>query len=144
MWSSVEGWSYHYSNTTMNWEESREWCKKHYTDMVAIQDQREIAHLNAILPRNPSGPGSEYYWIGIRKVEGVWTWKGTNKTLTAEAENWAAGEPNNVGNGNGRTEDCVEMYIKREKDNTKWNDASCNKKKRPLCYTGEVVLSWGS
>ncbi|XP_062308853.1 E-selectin-like [Osmerus eperlanus] len=139
LWSSVEGWSYHYSNNTMQWEDARLWCQEHYTDMVAIQDQREIAHLNAIIPRNPSGPGSGYYWIGIRKVEGVWTWVGTNKALTAEAENWAAGEPNNGRNANGRNEDCVEMYIKREKDNTKWNDESCKKKKRPLCYTASCA-----
>lgn len=135
LWTGVEGWSYHYSNTTMKWAEARNWCQQHYTDMVAIQDQGEIAHLNNILPRKASGPGSEYYWIGIRRVEGVWTWVGTNKALTAEAENWAAGEPNNGGNH----EDCVEMYIKRQKDNTKWNDESCKKMKRPLCYTASCA-----
>ncbi|KAL2089451.1 hypothetical protein ACEWY4_014139 [Coilia grayii] len=32
-----------------------------------------------------------YYWIGIRKVEEKWTWVGTRKALTPEAENWAMG-----------------------------------------------------
>ncbi|XP_020331075.2 L-selectin-like [Oncorhynchus kisutch] len=84
--------------------------------------------VNNILPRQTS-----YYWIGIRKVDDVWTWVGTNKTLTKEAENWADGEPNNGGNN----EDCVEMYIKREADTRKWNDESCmkNKKKTALCFT---------
>uniref|UniRef100_A0A8B9HVR8 Selectin E n=1 Tax=Astyanax mexicanus TaxID=7994 RepID=A0A8B9HVR8_ASTMX len=119
-------WSYNYSNTKMNWDEARTFCKKNYTDMVAIQNHGEINHLNSILPRV-----SGYYWIGIRKINNSWTWVGTNKKLTAEAENWAEHEPNNGRNN----EDCVEIYIKREKDEGKWNDESCKKKKTALCYT---------
>uniref|UniRef100_A0A8C7Q2E1 E-selectin n=1 Tax=Oncorhynchus mykiss TaxID=8022 RepID=A0A8C7Q2E1_ONCMY len=126
MCTRVEGWSYHHSNKTMNWDTARKWCTEHYTDMVAIQNRGEISHLNSILPRQ-----ANYYWIGIRKVDDVWTWVGTNKILTKEAENWADGEPNNGGNN----EDCVEMYIKREKDTGKWNDESCMKKKTALCFT---------
>ncbi|XP_029564066.1 E-selectin isoform X3 [Salmo trutta] len=126
MCTRVEGWSYHHSNKTMNWDTARKWCTEHYTDMVAIQNREEISHLNSILPRQ-----TNYYWIGIRKVDDVWTWVGTNKTLTKEAENWADGEPNNGGNN----EDCVEMYIKRDADTGKWNDESCMKKKTALCFT---------
>lgn len=134
MWTSVECWSYYYSNTTMEWEQARAWCKEHYTDMVAIQNQGEIQHLNSWLPRQPT-----YYWIGIRKIKNVWTWVGTNKALTAEATNWAKGEPNNGKNGltTGDSEDCVEMYIKREKETGKWNDERCKKMKTALCYTGK-------
>ena len=70
------------------------------------------------------------------KVAGVWTWVGTRKVLTEEATNWAPKEPNSIG----QNEDCVEMYIQRTPEsNGRWNDMSCNKKKRPLCYTGEEV-----
>ncbi|XP_016093957.1 E-selectin-like [Sinocyclocheilus grahami] len=110
----------------MNWESARHWCRQHYTDMVAIQNKEEIYHLNSILPKV-----SGYYWIGIRKINGSWTWVGTNKTLTKEAENWADKEPNNGRNN----EDCVEIYIKRGKDEGKWNDESCLKEKTALCYT---------
>ncbi|KAI4890927.1 hypothetical protein NFI96_009969 [Prochilodus magdalenae] len=122
----VEGWSYHYSNTTMQWNIARQWCRDHFTDMVAIQNHGEIQHLNSILPRVKG-----YYWIGIRKINNTWTWVGTNKKLTAEAENWAKGEPNNGRNN----EDCVEIYIKRGQDEGKWNDESCSKMKTALCYT---------
>ncbi|KAG2461450.1 LYAM3 protein, partial [Polypterus senegalus] len=122
----VEGWTYHYSNKTMKWNEAREWCKTHYTDMVAIQNKGEIAYLNEILPYVKG-----YYWIGIRKMKGNWTWVGTKKTLTKEAENWADNEPNNGRNN----EDCVEIYIKRKIDEGKWNDEDCNKRKTALCYT---------
>ncbi|XP_043075030.1 E-selectin-like isoform X3 [Puntigrus tetrazona] len=126
LWRGTEGWSYHSSKTTMNWESARRWCRQYYTDMVAIQNKKEIDHLNDALPKVHG-----YYWIGIRKINGSWTWVGTNKTLTKEAENWAYKEPNNGGNN----EDCVEIYIKREKDEGKWNDESCLKKKTALCYT---------
>nr|XP_023662188.1 L-selectin-like isoform X2 [Paramormyrops kingsleyae] len=125
-WTEVHSWSYHYSNDTMDWNAARDWCKRQFTDMVAIQNQEEIVHLMNILPFKKT-----YYWIGIRKINNVWTWVGTNKTLTAEAENWAAGEPNNGGNN----EDCVEIYIKRQVDQGKWNDESCSKSKAALCYT---------
>ncbi|XP_035997167.1 E-selectin isoform X1 [Fundulus heteroclitus] len=132
LWTSVEGWSYHYSDEVMDWESARKWCRTNYTDMVAIQNQEEIGHLKSSLPRK-----SGYYWIGIRKVNDVWTWVGTNKPLTAEASNWATNEPNNGQKGqlSGQPEDCVEMYIKRETDEGKWNDERCTKRKTALCYT---------
>uniref|UniRef100_A0A8D1WIU7 L-selectin n=1 Tax=Sus scrofa TaxID=9823 RepID=A0A8D1WIU7_PIG len=119
-------WTYHYSEKPMNWMKARKFCQENYTDLVAIQNKGEIEYLNKTLPFSRS-----YYWIGIRKVEGVWTWVGTNKSLTEEAENWGDGEPNN----RKTKEDCVEIYIKRSKDSGKWNDDACHKAKRALCYT---------
>uniref|UniRef100_A0A8C0J1V4 Selectin E n=1 Tax=Chelonoidis abingdonii TaxID=106734 RepID=A0A8C0J1V4_CHEAB len=120
-------WTYHYSEKNMTYYLAEEWCMKHYTNMVAIQNKEEIVYLNAFLPFNPS-----YYWIGIRKIDNEWTWVGTRKRLTEEAKNWAKGEPNNKKNN----EDCVEIYIKREKDPGKWNDERCSKQKVALCYAG--------
>uniref|UniRef100_A0A4W4FK31 E-selectin n=1 Tax=Electrophorus electricus TaxID=8005 RepID=A0A4W4FK31_ELEEL len=117
---------YHYSNYGMSWNQAEAWCKQYYTNMVAIQNHEEIAHLNNILPKVHG-----HYWIGIRKTNGTWTWVGTNKPLTATAENWAEREPNNVG----QEQDCVEIYIKRDKDAGKWNDEACAKIKTALCYT---------
>ncbi|CDQ85643.1 unnamed protein product [Oncorhynchus mykiss] len=45
MCTRVEGWSYHHSNESMNWDTARKWCTEHYTDMVAIQNRGEISHL---------------------------------------------------------------------------------------------------
>ncbi|MBN3296660.1 LYAM3 protein, partial [Amia calva] len=124
--TGVMAWTYHHNiKHNMNWNAARQWCREHFTDMVAIQNQNEIVYLNTTLPANKG-----YYWIGIRKINGEWTWVGTNKTLTKEAENWATGEPNNKGDG----QDCVEIYIKRPKDSAKWNDEPCTKQKGVLCY----------
>uniref|UniRef100_A0A8D2DWS5 Selectin P n=1 Tax=Sciurus vulgaris TaxID=55149 RepID=A0A8D2DWS5_SCIVU len=118
-------WTYHYSEKLMNWESARKFCQERYTDLVAIQNKREIEYLEKTVPFN-----RHYYWIGIRKIGNTWTWVGTNKPLTAEAENWGPGEPNNRAK-----EDCVEIYIKRMTNGGKWNDEACYKQKAALCYT---------
>ncbi|KAG8547836.1 hypothetical protein GDO81_027347, partial [Engystomops pustulosus] len=121
-------WTYHHSEENMPYEQARMYCQSKYTDLVAIQNKKEIEYLETSVPYNPT-----YYWIGIRKINNTWTWVGTNKTLTDDAKNWGAGEPNN----RRHKEDCVEIYIKRPKDSGKWNDDGCNKMKRALCYTDQ-------
>lgn len=111
----------------MTFEEARAYCQQRYTHLVAIQNQEEIEHLNSKFSFSPS-----YYWIGLRKINSTWTWVGTQKPLTEEAENWASGEPNNKQ----ENEDCVEIYIKRATDAGRWNDERCDKKKLALCYEG--------
>ncbi|KFO72377.1 P-selectin, partial [Cuculus canorus] len=119
-------WTYHYSNQgDYVWEQARNYCQTFFTDLVAIQNKQEIEYLNKSLPFH-----GRYYWIGIRKLGGTWTWVGTKKVLTKEAENWAAGEPNNRRSN----QDCVEIYIKRQRESGKWNDEPCNRRKKALCY----------
>ncbi|XP_009460853.1 PREDICTED: P-selectin [Nipponia nippon] len=122
----VGAWTYHYSDRgDYTWEQARNYCQTFFTDLVAIQNKQEIEYLNESLPFH-----GRYYWIGIRKLGGTWTWVGTRKALTKEAENWAAGEPNNRRSN----QDCVEIYIKRPQESGKWNDESCSRRKKALCY----------
>ncbi|NWR36630.1 LYAM3 protein, partial [Tachuris rubrigastra] len=122
----VGAWKYYYSDQgDYTWDQARNYCQTFFTDLVAIQNKAEIEYLNENLPRHGS-----YYWIGIRKLGGIWTWVGTRKVLTKEAENWAAGEPNNRRSN----QDCVEIYIKRKDQSGKWNDEPCSRKKKALCY----------
>ncbi|XP_070602813.1 P-selectin isoform X3 [Erythrolamprus reginae] len=122
----VDAWTYHYgAKSDLTWKDAQTFCQTWYTDLVAIQNKEEIAYLNDFLPKH-----SKYYWIGIRKINNTWTWVGTRKALTKEAENWAYREPNNRFSN----QDCVEIYIKRDYEAGKWNDEPCRKKKRALCY----------
>ncbi|XP_009873470.1 PREDICTED: P-selectin, partial [Apaloderma vittatum] len=122
----VGAWTYHYSDRgDYNWDQARNYCQTFFTDLVAIQNKQEIEYLNNTLPFH-----GRYYWIGIRKLGGTWTWVGTKKALTKEAENWASGEPNNRRSN----QDCVEIYIKRKHESGKWNDEPCKLKKKALCY----------
>ncbi|XP_019147424.3 P-selectin isoform X3 [Corvus cornix cornix] len=126
LWVEVGAWTYHYSDQgDYTWEQARNYCQTFFTDLVAIQNKQEIEYLNKSLPYH-----ARYYWIGIRKLGGIWTWVGTRKALTKEAENWALGEPNNRRSN----QDCVEIYIQRPQQSGKWNDEPCNRKKKALCY----------
>ncbi|XP_014730175.1 PREDICTED: P-selectin-like [Sturnus vulgaris] len=125
LWVEVGAWTYHYSDGDYTWEQARNYCQTFFTDLVAIQNQQEIQYLNRSLPYH-----RHYYWIGIRKLDGVWTWVGTRKALTQEAENWAQGEPNNRRSN----QDCVEIYIQRAQQAGKWNDEPCSRRKKALCY----------
>ncbi|XP_035189260.1 L-selectin, partial [Oxyura jamaicensis] len=122
MLEGVNCWTYIYSNENMTYDKAEQWCKK-FPNLVAVQSKSENDYLNETLPFNPG-----YYWIGIRKINNIWTWVGTNEPL--REENWATGEPN----GNGKNEECVEIYIKRGMDGGKWNDEKCDKMKVALCY----------
>ncbi|XP_043861182.1 E-selectin [Dromiciops gliroides] len=130
LFGGSDAWLYASSETNMTYEQARKYCQERYTDLVAIQNKNEIEYLNRTLTFSPS-----YYWIGIRKINGVWTWVGTQKQLTKEAMNWAPNEPNNKQNN----EDCVEIYIKRKEASGMWNDERCTKEKLALCYTASCA-----
>ncbi|XP_027724283.1 E-selectin isoform X1 [Vombatus ursinus] len=130
LFEGSEAWLYASSEMNMTYEQARKYCQERYTDLVAIQNKNEIEYLNRTLTFSPS-----YYWIGIRKINGIWTWVGTQKPLTKEAMNWAPNEPNNKQNN----EDCVEIYIKRKEASGMWNDERCTKEKLALCYTASCT-----
>ncbi|KAI9547587.1 hypothetical protein NQZ68_014853 [Dissostichus eleginoides] len=122
----AHAWSYGFSiSPNRRWEEARRWCKQHYTNMVPIRNQEESDFINNFLPYN-----AKYYWIGIVKREGEWVWNKTDEKLPEDAQNWAPEEPDNIA-----TQDCVEIYIKRDKDTAKWNNENCRKRKGTVCYT---------
>ncbi|XP_035509971.1 P-selectin-like [Morone saxatilis] len=125
------GWTYHYSNNSMNWTKARKFCQDKYTEMVVIQSQEENNFLVSILPNKSSSP---YYWIGITKNQKneTWTWVGNNSTWIGN-QSWAENEPNN----NVDTEFCVEIYLNEGKNRGKWNDEKCANKKYPVCYKAQ-------
>lgn len=97
--------------------------------MVSIQSQEETDYLNNLLPYNP-----KYYWIGIQRSDEVWIWDETGQKVPEDVQNWSPMEPDNI-----TGQDCVEIYIKREKSMGKWNNENCQKKKGTICYTGKAL-----
>lgn len=127
------GWTYHYSNKTMNWQKARQWCQTSYTDMLVIQNQEENNYVVSILPNKTKSP---YYWIGITRKhkDEDWTWIGNNSTWVGE-HSWAESEPNNDEN----TEFCVEIYVNGGHNRGKWNDEKCSQAKYAVCYKGKCA-----
>ncbi|XP_010777374.1 P-selectin isoform X1 [Notothenia coriiceps] len=121
----AHAWSYDFNiSSNREWLKARQWCQQHFTDMVPIRNQEESDFINDFLPFN-----AKYYWIGIGKREGEWVWKKTDEKVPEDAQNWAAEEPDKIA-----TQDCVEIYIKRDKDTAKWNNENCHKRKGTVCY----------
>ncbi|XP_022615363.1 E-selectin-like isoform X1 [Seriola dumerili] len=126
----AQAWTYSYSTTpNRRWHEARKWCHQHLTNMVTIQTPEETDFINNLLPFN-----QKYYWIGIHKVDGVWTREGNNETVLEDVQNWAPKEPDNIVG-----QDCVEIYIKRDKDTAKWNNEKCQSKKGTVCYSASCT-----
>ena len=67
----------------------------------------------------------QHGWIGFndKKTEGKWVW---DHTIGVPFVKWQAGEPNNVGGGEG--EDCAEMYR-----GMTWNDNRCSVQRPFVC-----------
>ncbi|XP_058612539.1 L-selectin-like [Onychostoma macrolepis] len=120
---SVGGWTYEWkADKLMSWNETREWCQQHYTDIAMVHNEN-VTHF---LKENVKNISSPYYWIGMRKISGTWTWVANGQPM--KYENWALNEPNNKSN-----ENCVELYTSRTDNSGKWNDDNCQLKKHPLC-----------
>ncbi|XP_020788806.1 L-selectin [Boleophthalmus pectinirostris] len=127
------GWTYHYSNVTMNWAAARKWCQAKFTDMVVIQNQLENDYLVSLLPQRNSSP---YFWIGITRTYAneTWRWIGNNSTWMG-SESWDENEPNN----DHSAEFCVEIYTSRGRKRGKWNDEKCSVLKYATCYKTECT-----
>ncbi|XP_030583792.1 P-selectin [Archocentrus centrarchus] len=122
----AQAWTYNYrTGPNQTWHEARQWCQKYFIDMVAIRNPEESDFLNNLLPFN-----EKYYWIGIQRVAGLWTWVDTSQNIPEAAQNWATAEPDSL-----PRQDCVEIYIKRGIDTAKWNNEKCHNKKGTICYT---------
>uniref|UniRef100_A0A3P9L3J4 E-selectin n=1 Tax=Oryzias latipes TaxID=8090 RepID=A0A3P9L3J4_ORYLA len=126
----VQAWTYAFSKgSNLQWHEARQWCQKHFVDMVSIKNKEEAEYLDSFLPRNPT-----YYWIGVQKVAAKWTWVDISKPVPVEAQRWASEEPDSLAG-----QDCVELYIKRAKDSARWNNEKCSKLKEAVCYTASCT-----
>uniref|UniRef100_A0A671Q9I6 Selectin P n=1 Tax=Sinocyclocheilus anshuiensis TaxID=1608454 RepID=A0A671Q9I6_9TELE len=122
---SVEGWTYYWiDNKTMSWNETRKWCQNHYTDIVMVHNENVTRFLKENVKNRTKSP---YYWIGMQKINGTWTWVANGQIM--KYQNWATNEPNN----NKSNENCVELYTSKTNNNGKWNDDNCQLAKYPLC-----------
>ncbi|XP_062412979.1 P-selectin-like [Sardina pilchardus] len=127
-------WTYSSSSHKMNWTTARNYCRTNYTDLVAIQNENETNHLLTIQDIIPHKYSAPHYWIGIRKINEIWTWVGTNKALTGDGS-WAPNEPNSDKDN----EDCVEIYINNGIKKGKWNDIDCSKDQFAICYKAQCT-----
>ncbi|XP_061651393.1 CD209 antigen-like protein E isoform X2 [Phyllopteryx taeniolatus] len=112
-----------------SWQEAREYCKKHDSDLAVVDSSEKQLRINQLidLHQDPSRSVSQSgFWIGLRDVdsEGVWRW--LDGTRLNEGY-WNDREPNNAGG-----EDCVATYP-RTNPFKGWNDAACTSYLKWIC-----------
>uniref|UniRef100_A0A8D0CS07 C-type lectin domain-containing protein n=1 Tax=Sander lucioperca TaxID=283035 RepID=A0A8D0CS07_SANLU len=109
---------YHFIGDKKTWKEAQEYCRKNHTDLARVSNEADMQRLR--------GSTTEQYqdgvWIGLQRD---WCW--SLPGVEFNESKWHQGQPNNEGNH----EICVMM-----KDDT-WDDDSCTKKYKFICYDGE-------
>ncbi|XP_072255760.1 hepatic lectin-like [Pyxicephalus adspersus] len=113
-WIQFENSCYYISKSTLDWKSARTLCQGKESDLVVINNQRELLFLAG--KTNPSSYNR--YWLGLHDIdeEGLWKWvDDTNYETSFKA--WSEGEPNDKDS----EEDCAMMWF-----NGEWNDVPCN------------------
>ncbi|XP_058265357.1 C-type lectin domain family 4 member M-like isoform X4 [Hemibagrus wyckioides] len=83
-WEKFENSCYFFSETRLNWQESREECQKQGGDLVVINNKEVQEFLNEY--------GNVRYWIGLHySEEQRWMW--INNTASTQSY-WSHGPPN--------------------------------------------------
>ncbi|XP_058250218.1 natural killer cells antigen CD94-like isoform X2 [Hemibagrus wyckioides] len=83
-WEKFENSCYFFSETWLNWQESREECQKQGGDLVVIDNEHVQEFLNEY--------GNVRYWIGLHySEEQRWMW--INNTASTQSY-WSHGPPN--------------------------------------------------
>ncbi|VDI22287.1 histone demethylase JARID1, partial [Mytilus galloprovincialis] len=118
------------NNTTpTDWNSAVQFCRKFGTgyDIAAVNNEIEQAFLTSLIQGFTTN-----LWIGLNNLRhgNRFNWQDNSAFFYS---NWNAGEPNgNSQRGRGRTEDCVEMYVKSVIAGS-WNDQRCNTPRNILC-----------
>jgi len=110
-----QGHDYLFIRSARNWWDAKAICESLGYGLVTVNDASEDSWLQGL-----EGPHS--WWLGYNDIqtEGVWLWSHGASSYT----NWAAGEPNNVGN-----EDCLHANWR----GGRWNDYPCDAGQYFIC-----------
>ncbi|XP_063422180.1 macrophage mannose receptor 1-like isoform X2 [Mytilus trossulus] len=124
------------NNTTpTDWNSAVKFCRNFGNgyDIAAVNNEIEQAFLTSLIQGFTTN-----LWIGLNNLRhnNRFNWQDNSAFFYS---NWNAGEPNgNSQRGLGRTEDCVEMYVKSVIAGS-WNDQQCNTPRNILCQGPKAV-----
>uniref|UniRef100_A0A672FQ31 C-type lectin domain-containing protein n=1 Tax=Salarias fasciatus TaxID=181472 RepID=A0A672FQ31_SALFA len=116
--AAVEGevGTHYYVSKAMHWNDAQTHCRKYYTDLSCVNDQKDMEKILKAAERQAS-PKWNMTWIGLYRDPSNttrWKWSGGGYVTYT---NWATGQPNNYFNRENRG---------RIFQNGKWNDDNEN------------------
>ncbi|CAH1781368.1 unnamed protein product [Owenia fusiformis] len=127
------GFCYKFSESSLQWDEARAFCKAQKADLASVRDMAEYNWLKGQVTKDPR---KNEYWLGMtdKEKEGTWKWVDGTKWSTAVATAaWGKGQPDNYNDN----EDCGEFW---DSPNGVWNDEPCENWKRFICKRRNNVL----
>ncbi|XP_041708589.1 CD209 antigen-like protein E isoform X1 [Coregonus clupeaformis] len=114
-WLHFESSCYFLSRDRLNWDESRDECKKRGADLAVITNKTVQTFLTA--------KGNLMYWIGLRQRTRNWVW--VNNTALAQSY-WS---------GSNRQGDCG-LLTGRDPPERSWSSSSCDQYSFYICQRG--------
>ncbi|XP_029535012.1 CD209 antigen-like protein E isoform X2 [Oncorhynchus nerka] len=114
-WLHFESFCYFLSRDRMNWDESRDECKKRGADLAVITNKTVQTFLTK--------KGNLMYWIGLRQRTRNWVW--VNNTVLGQSY-WS---------GSNRQGDCG-LLTGRDPPERSWSSTSCDQYSFYICQRG--------
>ncbi|XP_052345203.1 CD209 antigen-like protein E isoform X1 [Oncorhynchus keta] len=114
-WLHFESSCYFLSRDRMNWDESRDECKKRGADLAVITNKTVQTFLTKT--------GNLMYWIGLRQRTRNWVW--VNNTVLGQSY-WS---------GSNRQGDCG-LLTGRDPPERSWSSTSCDQYSFYICQRG--------
>uniref|UniRef100_A0A672GAD1 C-type lectin domain-containing protein n=1 Tax=Salarias fasciatus TaxID=181472 RepID=A0A672GAD1_SALFA len=101
--AAVEGevGTHYYVSKAMNWNDAQTHCRKYYTDLSCVNDQKDMEKILKATERQAS-PEWNMAWIGLYRDPSnatLWKWSGGGYVTYT---NWATGQPDNYFNRENR------------------------------------------
>ncbi|KAF4023228.1 hypothetical protein G4228_015619 [Cervus hanglu yarkandensis] len=119
-WVIYKDYQYYFSKEKATMDKAREFCKRHFGDLVSIRSESEKKFLWKYVNRNDVQPA---YFIGLLiSLDKKFIWMDGSKV---DYVAWATGEPNFANDD----ENCVTMYS----NSGFWNDINCGYPNAFIC-----------
>ncbi|CAJ1048389.1 C-type lectin domain family 10 member A-like [Xyrichtys novacula] len=122
-WDQFDFNCYHFSRSSLSWNESRVWCEKNEAHLLILHSDKAWDFVNR-------RTASSFHWVGLSDWRtGRWEW--INQTpYTMERRRWMPGQPDGwSGHGLGHeVEHCAHLH-----HDGRLNDLHCSTKMRFIC-----------
>ncbi|KAL8582533.1 hypothetical protein ACOMHN_066797 [Nucella lapillus] len=133
--SCERGWKrsnhkcFYFADHLKSWQSASQYCAYLGGHLAIIRDQTDQAFIDGQID------GADY-WIGLSDLQTEDTWLWVDNTTVSGFLNWAAGEPNSLG----QEEDCGSVWGTRGQSLMgKWNDKACHTQQHFVCQKQPII-----
>ena len=135
--------NYEFFDGDVTWEQGRDACRSRGAHLVTMNTNAEWEMVRAAIVIKVAGATTNQHWfIGLRKVNGTWTWQEpageTRGTLAANDQRWEYDEPSDDFD-----EPCGEIQSNYRGQQGHFNNVICNEKPDSYSYPRGYICEPG-